>query len=295
MRTAFFFGCGLAILILRIAHYHVGRRTTGAGYNTLKANLTQLSTYETVFWYLVSSSVFCQVYLWALPASANFNWVTYLAGDRVRANERPIFLGVYLGYCAIKQSIDHFRLDIDYLDLGASERRAQPGVAEASTPLKRTLARLPTNFAHAGIQAGYALIVTLPLYFYAIRSLAWSWALSTLRPFYTMPKTNLPPASWPLDPFLFIRTLVAGTMLFFIWAAGNAAFSVFMVKEPLKNGQPLTSESKDPNGSLLNGLKSKKLSIQVCAGIRVPDYRAVMTDIDAVFCHVGAVAHCSEI
>ncbi|GKT86924.1 nuclear envelope protein [Colletotrichum tofieldiae] len=31
-----------------------------------------------------------------------------------------------------------------------------------------------------------------------------------------------------------------------------------MVKPPLKNGKPLTSESKDPNGSLLNGLKSKK-------------------------------------
>lgn len=35
-----------------------------------------------------------------------------------------------------------------------------------------------------------------------------------------------------------------------------------MVREPLKNGNPLTSESKDPNGSLLNGLKSKKLSIK---------------------------------
>jgi nucleoporin NDC1 len=27
----------------------------------------------------------------------------------------------------------------------------------------------------------------------------------------------------------------------------------------------LTSDSKDPNGSLLNGLKNKKLSIKVCS------------------------------
>lgn len=49
----------------------------------------------------------------------------------------------------------------------------------------------------------------------------------------------------------------------FVWSSGNTAFSVFMVREPLKDGNPLTSESKDPNGSLLNGLKSKKLSIKV--------------------------------
>ncbi len=43
-----------------------------------------------------------------------------------------------------------------------------------------------------------------------------------------------------------------------MWMLGNSAFSIFLVKEPLKNGKPLTSEAKDQNGSLLNGLKSKK-------------------------------------
>lgn len=230
----------------------------------MRANLTKFSTYETVFWYLVSSSVFCQVYLSAMPESANLKWVTSVSVDRVRANERPIFLGVYLGYCALKQSIDHFKEDIDHLDLGAVDRQDNPNAREASTSLKRTLARFPTRFAHAGMQALWAFGVSLPIYLFFVRSFVWSWALTILRPFYTMPKTNLPPATWPLDAFLFIRCVLAGTMLFFIWSAGNMAFSVFMVREPLKNGQPLTSESKDPNGSLLNGLKSKKLSIQVC-------------------------------
>lgn len=258
-----FFACGLAILILRIAHYHVGRRTVGAGYNTLRANLTKLSTYETVFWYMVSSSVFCQVFLSAMPASANLQWVVYLSGDRARVNERPVFLGVYLGYCALKQSIDHFKEDIDHLDLGAADRQSNPGAVEASASLKRTLLHFPARFAQATMQATWAFLPVFPVYLLLIRSFAWSWALTILRPFYTMPKTNLPPASWPLDPFLFVRCILAGTLLFFIWSAGNTAFSIFMVKEPLKNGLPLTSESKDPNGSLLNGLKSKKLSIQV--------------------------------
>lgn len=264
-RTAAFFTCGLAILILRIAHYHVGRRTAGAGYNTLRANLTKISTYETVFWYLVSSSVFCQVYLGAMPASANLKWVVYFSGDRARLNERPVFLGVYLGYCAIKQSIDHFKDDIDHLDLGAVDRKDNRDAVEASTSLKKTLWQFPSKLAHAGMQAVWAFVPVIPIYLSLVRTAVWGWALTFLRPFYNMPKTNLPPASWPLDPFLFVRSILAGTLLFFIWTAGNVAFSVFMVKEPLKNGQPLTSESKDPNGSLLNGLKSKKLSIQCFA------------------------------
>jgi nucleoporin NDC1 len=63
--------------------------------------------------------------------------------------------------------------------------------------------------------------------------------------------------------WLMLRCILASFMLLFAWMAGNTAFSIFLVKEPLKNGRPLTSESKDPNGSLLNGLKSKKLSIKV--------------------------------
>lgn len=84
-----------------------------------------------------------------------------------------------------------------------------------------------------------------------------------LRPFYNLPKANILPAAWPSDIFLMVRCVIAGTLLSLIWATGNTAFSIFMAKAPLKNGKPLTSDSRDPNGSLLNGLKNKKLSIQV--------------------------------
>jgi nucleoporin NDC1 len=59
------------------------------------------------------------------------------------------------------------------------------------------------------------------------------------------------------------RCVWSSILLSFIWLAGNTAFSIFLVKEPIKNGRPLSSDSKDPNGSLLNGLKSKKLPIKV--------------------------------
>ncbi|MCJ1283842.1 hypothetical protein MMC26_003173 [Xylographa opegraphella] len=47
-------------------------------------------------------------------------------------------------------------------------------------------------------------------------------------------------------------------MLLCLWEFSNAAFSAYVGQAPLKNGQPLTTDSRDPNGSLINGLKAKK-------------------------------------
>jgi nucleoporin NDC1 len=58
-------------------------------------------------------------------------------------------------------------------------------------------------------------------------------------------------------------------MMIFLWELSNAVFTLYVAQPPLKKDNPLTSETKDnagsyvtksqdPNGSLLNGLKSKK-------------------------------------
>ena len=263
-RTGVIFACGLSILILRIAHYHVGLRTTGSGLETLTANLTTFSTYETVFWYCVSSFFFGTVFLWSTPDSANLRWVTYLSGDRARANERPIFLACYLGVFALEQSIDHFVGHTDRLDLGMVRSGEKKEPAEASVELKKVLLRLPSILAETFAAALRALGLTAVVYYvFRLRSFSYQWTLMCLRPFYNIHRANVLPNTYPIDAWLVSRCLLAGTLLSFVWASGNLAFSIFMAKEPLKNGQPLTSESKDPNGSLLNGLKSKKLSVKV--------------------------------
>lgn len=215
-----------------------------------------------MFWYCFSSFLFCPVFIWSVPDSANLRWVTYFSGDRARVNERPIFLAWYLGCCAVKQSIEHFVGDVDRLDLGIMKQGGQDS-SEPSVSLKKVLLRLPSTFAQTLSTSFITLIAACVLYFLSVRSVAYGWTLMVLRPFYNLPRANILPTLWPLDLFLVLRCLFAGTFLSFVWAAGNTAFSIFMVKEPLKNGQPLTAESKDPNGSLLNGLKSKKPSIQV--------------------------------
>ncbi|KAG5935946.1 hypothetical protein E4U60_002877 [Claviceps pazoutovae] len=264
-RALLIFACGLSILILRIAHYHVGLKTTESGLQTLGSSLLNLSTYETGFWYGISSLLFCPIFLFSMSESANLSWVTHSSGDRPRLNERPLFLACYLGVCALLQTINHYRVDIDRLDFGVSRRSSiaqSKGLSFLPLPFQTVLLKLPTVLGQCARQALSAALVCLILYYAVFRSFAWSWALLFLRPFNELPKTAALPSFFPTDLFLLVRCLYAGTLMNFVWSSGNTAFSVFMVKEPLKHGIPLTSEAKDPNGSLVNGLKSKKLSIQ---------------------------------
>lgn len=264
-RTAIIFASGLAILILRIAHYHVGI-STESGLQTLKASLLSLKTYETLFWYGVSSSLFCPVFLWSLNDKSGLQWITQFSGDRVRLNERTIFFACYLGACALVQTIVHYQFDLDrlvFVKPPAKVEENKPKGGFISGSARALLQVFPTVFAGCIKQATYSLILCMALYYGLFRSLAWSWSLMVFRPFYNLPRTNIAPATWPTDIFLMVRCIWAGALLNSIWAAGNTAFSVFMAKAPVKNGKPFTAGSKDPNGSLLNGLKSKKSSIQV--------------------------------
>lgn len=230
-------------------------------------SLLSLRTYETAFWYCVSSLLFSPIYLGSTKDSANLSWITYFSGDRARLNERPLFLACYLATCALLQTITHYRVDIDRLDIASSTKMGNAQQKKSkflSSSFEGVLTKLPAAFAGSIKQSISALPLTLIFYYLFLRSLAWSWTLMFMRPFYNLPRTSMLPPTWPSDIYLLSHCVFAGSFLNFLWAAGNTSFSVFMVKQPLKNGVPLTSESKDPNGSLLNGLKSKKLSIQVC-------------------------------
>lgn len=293
IRTAFIFSCGLAILILRIANYHVGFKTE-SGLQTLKASILSLKTYETLFWYTVSSSLFCPVYLWSQNESAGLQWITYFSGDRARLNERPIFLACYLGTCAIVQTIVHYQLDLDRLVFvkpavapNDADNKGKP-VGFVAGLSQRIAQQFPTVFAGCIKQATYSLVLSMVLYYVLFRSFTWSWALMLFRPFYNLPRTNIVPSSWPTDLFLMVRCVWAGALLNSIWATANIAFSVFMARSPVKGGKPFTAESKDPNGSLLNGLKNKKSSVQCFAmwelAIIAQDFevqrKALFADID---------------
>jgi nucleoporin NDC1 len=227
----------------------------------------RLRTLETVLWYTVSTTLFGMVYLWAAPEKVRLGWITLHAGDRVRLNERPLFVINYLFTLALVQSALHLYCDYDELDLSAHILKGSNTIqesAEPANPLKALGDSIPQCMMRAAFRGSATTMLSIVLYHFSLRSFFWRWAMFFFRPFYKLPQSNMLPLHWPEDIFLLGRCMWAGILLSFIWILGNRAFSVFMVKSPLKNGKPLTTESKDPNGSLLNGLKSKKQHIQVC-------------------------------
>lgn len=300
IRAFFIFLCGLAVIVLRIAQYHVGIRTSNSGLQTFLKYAVSSQLVEAVVSYSLSSLLFSQVYLWTSTAE-DLDWVLVQSGDRARLNEKPIFYTYHFLVFGLLQGIGHMYRDDDRLLLGSVKLKdeARPSQDDQTTWQTRLKNDVPALASLAAMQSAAVLIFSVIQYHWAVprflggwtpRGLAWRLALSFFRMFYTLPKTNMVPATLAgVNGWMWMRCFLSGFMLLFMWLAGNKMFSLLLIRAPLKLGKPLTSESKDPNGTLLNGLKSKKLHIQVC----VPVLRCMFVKIliAAVLCHVGACSH----
>ncbi|KAG8162966.1 hypothetical protein KVR01_007444 [Diaporthe batatas] len=291
IRAFFIFLCGLAILVLRIAQYHIGLRTSNSGLQTFFRYAVTPQTLEAIVSYTLSAWLFSQIYLWS--ATEDLAWVSIQpgVGGRVRLNEKPIFFTVHFLVLGVVHGALHISRDEDRLRLNAARLKAKDAApAEAPRPWsKRLMSEVPLLAHRALVQTLSVLVFNIFFYHAVLRSLAWRVALIIFRPFYTMPKTNLAPTTHGGMSFpLWVKCSGASFMLLFLWLAGNRMFSMFLVRPPLKNGNPLTSESKDQNGSLLNGLKSKKLPIKCFATWELaliardfqPRRHAIYQDID---------------
>lgn len=72
-------------------------------------------------------------------------------------------------------------------------------------------------------------------------------------------------------------------MLVFLWEFANTAMTIYLSKEPVKRDkehklQPITRDSKDPNGSLLLGLRAKKDLLRVSSQV-LQASKLCLTDI----------------
>lgn len=259
------FLCGLVIIVLRIAQYHLGLRTSNSPIQTLWQHLIRLSTLETFFSYILSAWLFSQIYLLHQSAGAQMDWITYYNGDRPRLNEKPLYLTTHLMLFGALQAGLHLVRDTDRLSLGVvrlGRANASQQNGDPINTLKRFGEEIPSIAISSVTFSVVAVLLNMALYALLIRSTAWSAGLALFRLFYNLPKTNYLPLHGPWQYYVLGRCFWSGFLLSLIWMTGNTAFATFFVKEPLKNGRPLTSESKDPNGSLLNGLKSKKQSVK---------------------------------
>ncbi|KAI0479528.1 nucleoporin protein Ndc1-Nup [Xylariaceae sp. FL0804] len=262
LRAVVIFLSVFPVVILRIALLHTGIRTSDSPFDTiLRSVFLPFSTIETLLTFAWSAWIFSQAYLWSMPDASHLWWITHYSGDRVRLNERALFYTVNLVLLGIVQGFVHICLDQDRLALGKVRPRRSD---DADRPygegwLAELGKRAPTIVSRSGMVAIAVGLANYTFLYTFLRRFAWRWTMFVFRVVYPgLPKSNIPPGSAPWNVWMLARSMWAGFLLCLLWAFSDVAFRLQLAVEPLKNNEPLTSESKDPNGSLLNGLKSKK-------------------------------------
>ncbi|KAJ0420734.1 nucleoporin protein Ndc1-Nup [Aspergillus carlsbadensis] len=292
IRTVLLSISSLCVFVLRVGQMHIGSRTTGSAIHTFK-HLFPLHVLQTFAWYLFSAWWFSEIYKWSASTSAHLEWVKRGSPhERASLNERPIYIYTYHLLLAIAQSVAHLYLDYDCVPIPLIEQAAGPDqkTHPTGTVSKRIQTELPRLLRDGLLRSATVAMVCPVAYTFFLRRRAWSYAMSFAKLFWDFPRSAADPPGLipPVNPLLITRTLFSGGLLVLLWQTTNLFFSIFLSKEPLKRGQPLTAEVKDPNGSLLNGLKAKKETVRAFAfwelffiSQQFPDRRkAIFNDIE---------------
>ena len=126
------------------------------------------------------------------------------------------------------------------------------------------------------------------LYALFIRQMAWNSTMLFAQLLWNLSKASGPSVAQLYSWSLLQRSASSGFLLMGLWELSNAVFGAYVAQEPLKCGVPLTDDSRDPNGSLLNGLKSKKETIKVMTST---EFELIFTNQLADFCLLGTCLH----
>ncbi|KAI9643397.1 hypothetical protein NHQ30_008016 [Ciborinia camelliae] len=285
IRTGLLFLCAFMIFILRVAQLHVGIRTSNSSFHTFTEYARKFQTVQTALWYLFSAWFFSEVYIWSVPESTGLNRIKLAAkSSRPILNEKPIYLTMFLLFNAIVQTgfhlwYDYDRIDIPFTKTGPEVSSEQPShttvlpttqlrakaVPLAISCLKRvTIMAVVSPFIYT-TDISLPVPIILPFFTFNIRERVWGFTRSFAKIFWNLPRAATPPNELPFHWTMVLRTIIAGLLLTFLWEFGNLAFSIYVAQAPLKNDRPITYESRDPNGSLLTGLKGKKLQTRAFA------------------------------
>ncbi|KAG8527968.1 uncharacterized protein KY384_006884 [Bacidia gigantensis] len=222
--------------------------------------------------------------------------------ERNRLNERAIYFRFYTFLLALVQGLVHLYCDYDELALpvGAVNNSAvnsdsqglQAGfLARVDNLLpmftwdsQNWVRSIPQNIFLRTLAVSLSTPIVYQTFF---RRWVWELALSVASLLWDVPLT---PFSFlpPMYPSLIQYSFTAGLQVMFLWQSSNALFTAYVAQQPIKREQPLSSDSKDPTGTLLNGLRSKKETPKTFACWELslitsnfPDRRkAIFTDID---------------
>ena len=170
---------------------------------------------------------------------------------------------------AITQGLCHLGLDYDRVSLSVDRAKPTTGaegeksamekkVPPSVQPFEELKVRIPSAFRIMGVQSAAIAILAPVVYALFIRNRAWEISMFFARLLWDVaPVADLSYIP-PYHISLIWRSLTSSFLLLLLWQSANVVFSAFFAQEPLKRGQPFSTNSTDPNGSLLDGLKSQK-------------------------------------
>lgn len=318
IRACLLFMSMLCVFMLRISQTHIGTRTAPAPFDTTKrflipfvADSSLSHSFNTCFWYLASAWWFSEVYIWSAE-NAGLGWVNpikYVYAELethpmrltrpskrdYELNERPIYLRAALITVAFVQAFRHLHLDYDCLRIPVSLPRSESS-DQRTHPVKsvpdqmRSDAKARVKIFSEASKVAVLTTISFPfIYTLLFRSVFWSWHLAFAKIMYRISRSSEHPGRYPpANPRMMIRSAWVQFLLLLLWEIASFLFSAFLIQEPLKKGQSLSATTKDPNGTLLNGLKAKKDIVKTFAfwelvliSQKSPERRkAIFSDID---------------
>ncbi|KAK5948519.1 hypothetical protein OHC33_010415 [Knufia fluminis] len=260
----------LSIFMLQIATLKIGKRCTPSNWTSIRTVLLSYSTYATVFWYMASAWWFCEVFVFTSPASTELGWITnggYGAPDKL--NERPIYLRLFFLLLGAMQAALHIYNDSSSLASPIKkpttpQDRPQETAVE-DTVIVKMLGTGPGLIKQAGILSTVATIIGPFLYTAFFRRTLWSWHIWWAKVFANIARSGADPPTGFYIGSIMGRAWIFGAFLSVTWQLNILFFRTFMLREPTKDGRPLSTFSKDPNGTLLHGLNAKRELVKTFA------------------------------
>lgn len=188
---------------------------------------------------------------------------------------------------AFLQSAWHVYNDEDKISIPIKMAVLDEGASTAEAPRSQIRRHGHKMCLTAMSKAGISFVTGTVVYLLFLRRFLWELSFSILRYGYHMRQYSHPSGLYPF-PDIILRILYSTTLLTLLWDFTNTAFSVYIAQEPLKKDQPITAESKDPNGSLIRGLDHRLKTAKSFAfwellliTMRFPDRRkTIFADID---------------
>ncbi|ETI22324.1 hypothetical protein G647_06398 [Cladophialophora carrionii CBS 160.54] len=264
IKALLFFLSSLLIFTLQIATLRIGERTTTSPLVTFRASFLSAATVQTVILYLMSGWWFTEAYIWSAP---DLGWITREAHNTPdMLNERPIFFRLYALILAVGYAGRHQYRGWSSLRIPISKLPATPSAdakAQDTHSLLPVQTRIQQQLLTALRTSALASLITFVVAPFInglfLRNIFWRIHLAVAKLFYNLSRANAHPVGYPPLGFAYLlRCLFAGFLLALTWELTSMLLLEYLCQEPTKSGLPLSAASKDPNGTLLTGLKAKR-------------------------------------